>query len=84
MFFIGWGIGALFFGWVCDKYGRKIVLFPSVAGILVICFVSSFMPNIYLVMLCRLLVGILIPATLVQPVILITELVGSRYGFVFI
>ena len=79
IFFVGWAIGALLFGWICDRFGRKIVLFPSIAGIQLICFISAFMPNVYLVILCRLLIGILIPATLVQPVILITELVGSKY-----
>ena len=78
MHFVGWGIGAIILGWIGDKYGRKLLLFPSTAGILAIGFVSIFMPNIYLIIVCRFFVGFFIPGAFVQANILISEMVGNK------
>lgn len=79
IFFVGWGIGAILYGYLGDKFGRKILLFPSVTGIYVVCFASAFMPNITLVMICRLIIGVLIVGAIVQPSILMAELVGNKH-----
>ena len=76
--FVGWGIGAIILGWIGDRYGRKILLFPSAAALLVIGFVSSFMPNVYLIIVCRFFVGFFIPGVLVQANILISEMVSIK------
>ncbi|XP_057314092.1 solute carrier family 22 member 3-like [Hydractinia symbiolongicarpus] len=77
--FIGWGIGAVVLGWVADNYGRKIVLFPCMVMVILIGFVTSFVPNITLFILCRFAVGFFTPGTSVQMFILISEVVGSRF-----
>ena len=79
IFFVGWGVGAIIYGWMGDKFGRKILLFPSVTAIYVVCFVSSFMPNISLIIICRLLIGTLFPGVIVQSIILMSELVGNKH-----
>ena len=76
--FVGWGIGAIILGWIGDRYGRKILLFPSAAALLVIGFVSSFMPNVYLIIVCRFFVGFFIPGAFVQANILISEMVSIK------
>ena len=76
--FVGWGVGAIILGWMGDKYGRKTLMFPSVASIIVIGLVSSFLPNIYLIVVCRLFIGIFIPGAMVQANILMSELVGNK------
>ena len=79
IFFVGWGVGAIIYGWLGDKFGRKILLFPSVTAIYVVCFVSAFMPNISLIIICRLIIGTLMPGAVVQSTILMAELVGNRH-----
>merc|ERR1712226_1745052 len=49
IFFIGWGIGAIVFGFLGDRFGRTKIIFPSLSVILGVGFISSFIPNIYLI-----------------------------------
>ena len=76
--FLGWGIGAIVLGWVADNFGRKSVLFPSLATLMFIGFVNSFVDNIIIFILCRFFVGFCIPGIVVQMFVLISELVGSK------
>ena len=79
IFFIGWGIGAIVLGWVADNYGRKIVLFPSTAILIIVGFINAFIPNVSLFIICRLIAGFFTPGTSVQMFILISELVGEKH-----
>ena len=76
--FIGWGFGGVILGWVGDQYGRKVVLTPSVIGILLLGFISAHLPNIYLIIACRFLIGFFVPGVQIQVFILLSELVGSQ------
>lgn len=79
MLFIGWAFGSVLYGWMGDRFGRKVLIYPSNLGILVGCLVSGFMKNIYLIMLCRFIMGVLYPGAMAQPHILMTEFVGTKH-----
>lgn len=79
IFFIGWIFGACLLGWICDNIGRKSVLLVSMISVISIGFLSIFMPNIYLFIGCRFLIGFFLPGTMPQMFIIMTEIVGSRY-----
>ena len=79
IFFVGWAIGAIVLGWVADNYGRKIVLFPSIGILIVVGFVTAFLPNATLLIFFRLIAGFFTPGCGVQMFILMSELVGSNY-----
>lgn len=76
--FVGAGIGSVTIGWVSDNYGRKPVLYFSLAMIILSGFVSSFMPNIYFVIACRLLIGIFVIGAFGTSLIL-SEIVATSY-----
>lgn len=78
IFFVGWVTGSVVLGWVADSFGRKIVIFPSMAMILGCGFVTPFLPNIYYLIVFRFLVGFFIPGTIVQMLVLISEMVGTK------
>ena len=78
MFFVGWGVGAIITGLIADRYGRKKCIFPSVAMIFIVALITPFMPNIYLVILCRFIIGFFFPGACIQAFILISELVGTN------
>ena len=77
--YLGWAIGAIILGWVSDRFGRKTVLFPSYAGILLIGFVSSFSPNIWFFMIMRLIIGFFLAGIVLNLFVLAAELVGPKY-----
>lgn len=76
--FAGWGLGAFFMGWVGNKYGRKTVLFPSILAILIVGFLSSFLQNLLLIIVSRLVIGFCIPGTMYCMFLLISELVSDQ------
>lgn len=76
--FAGWGIGAFCMGWIGNKYGRKIVLFPSVTTILFVGLLSAFSPNLFLVIVSRFIIGFCIPGTMYCMFLLISELVSNK------
>lgn len=59
--FVGWGIGAFILGWIGDKRGRKVLLFPSVLVIIVMNIASAFVRNVYVMVVVRFAVGFLLP-----------------------
>ena len=79
MFFIGWGAGAVVVGYIADKYGRKNVLFISLGLMQLIGLITSFVPYLSLVIICRFGVGFFFAGTLLQGFILVSELVGDRH-----
>ena len=60
--FVGWGVGAVTLGYVADNYGRRAVIYPSQIMIVALGFVTSFMHSVPLVIVCRLFIGVFIPA----------------------
>ena len=82
MFFLGAGTGGLFLGKLADSIGRKNVLFTSLAILILVGGVSALVPNIYLFIACRFLVGVCYAATLGQMIVMVVELVKpSRRSF---
>lgn len=79
IFFIGWAFGAVILGWVSDNYGRKIVIFPGYLTIMSVGFLASFSPNIYILIICRFILGFCLPGTAIQNLVLISELVSTKY-----
>ena len=77
--FIGWIPGAIFLGWLGDRYGRKIVLFQSIAVVLIVGFLSAFSPNIGVFIVSRFIVGFFIPGSGPQLFVLMSEIVGQKY-----
>lgn len=79
VFFIGWIIGSVVLGWFSDNYGRKPVVFISTAVILITALLTPLLRSIYLIIFTRLVIGIFIPGTYQQMIIIMTELVGAKY-----
>lgn len=74
LFIFGWVLGGFFWGYVCDRIGRRksIVLATLCYGLFTI--LTGFSPNWYMVMGCRFLSGFGIGGVLVTTNILIAEL----------
>lgn len=79
IFFVGWLVGAIVLGFCADNYGRRVTVIISVTATLITGFVSIFMPNLYLLVACRFIIGFFIPGTFSQMFILITEIVDSKH-----
>ncbi|XP_066928970.1 organic cation transporter-like protein [Clytia hemisphaerica] len=77
--FLGWSVGSMILGWLADNYGRKTVLFPSLFITLLIGAISPFVPNIFIFIGCRFVVGLFLPGTALQMFIIISELVGGKH-----
>ena len=77
--FFGWALGSILLGWLADNYGRKAVLFPSMFVCLAIGAVSPFIPHIGVFIVCRFLVGFVLPGTALQMFIIISEVVGCKH-----
>lgn len=78
VFFLGWLMGAFVLGFCADNYGRKMTLIISETTVLIVGFVSIFMPNLALIIVCRFIIGFFIPGTFAQMFILITEIVDGK------
>lgn len=79
MFFLGACIGGLCLVKIADSFGRKIVLFTTLTMLLSIAVASTFVPNIYLFIACRFLIGTFYSPCLGQIlVIMAMELVQSN------
>ena len=79
IFFVGWLLGAFVLGYCADNYGRKITLIVSFTVVMITGFVSIFMPNLYLLVVCRFIIGFFSPGAFSQMSILITEIVDSKH-----
>ncbi|XP_065065328.1 solute carrier family 22 member 15-like [Rhopilema esculentum] len=79
LFFIGWAVGAVAIGIVADRFGRRKVMFPSVGVIIIVGFLSTFSPNVWVFLTTRIIVGFFTPGTGVQMFVVASEFVGTRY-----
>ena len=61
------------------RYGRLKVLFPSLAMIMVVGFLSVFSSDVWLFLITRIIVGFFTPGAGVLLVVLANEFVGHRY-----
>ena len=79
IFFVGWMVGGVVFGWFADNFGRKTVFFPSTVLLIIVGFSTSFSPNITTLLALRFFAGFIVPGTFVQAFVIITEYTGTRY-----
>ena len=61
------------------RFGRRIVLFPSLAMVMLIGFGSSFLPSYWPFLVSRFIVGFFTPGCGVQMFVLASEFVGPKY-----
>ena len=76
--FAGSGCGSLLVGWAADNYGRKNIIYFSTAMIIISGFLASFMPNVYLVISFRFIIGFFLCGTY-QSSVLLSEIVANDY-----
>lgn len=76
LFFFGWGTGALIMGYIADNFGRKTIIFPCFFSIILLGSISTLLPNIYLIMVCRFFIGFFVQGTSLQGMVIVSELVG--------
>ena len=75
-------VGSWFWGWVCDKYGRKRGFIGSATFIVVFAFASAFSPNYYWLWISLFLVGFGI-ATIFETHVMTMELFPPKYRTMF-
>ena len=61
------------------RYGRYKVLVVSVCGIILVMFLSAFSPNFAIFAVCRLVIGLFKPGTVVGTYVVVGELLGPKY-----
>ena len=61
------------------RYGRLKVLFPSLAVLIVVGFLSVFSPNFWVFLASRIVVGFFTPGTGVQMFVMASEFVGEKH-----
>ena len=64
---------------VLFRYGRFKVLVVSVCGIVLVSFLSAFAPNFAIFAVCRLIIGLFKPGTVVGAYVVAGELLGPKY-----
>ncbi|CAG9332114.1 unnamed protein product [Blepharisma stoltei] len=67
---IGRTITSPFWGWICDKWGRRPVILIGIASITVFSLLFGFSRNIYWAMMCRFLLGVFTPLAIVIKTLL--------------
>ena len=84
IFFIGWGIGAMVSGSIADRYGRKVVFFPSLSTIFLLGIASPFVGNVRVVVAFRFLIGFAFPSIVIQSSVFLTEFVGGSFRHIYL
>ncbi|XP_057291589.1 organic cation transporter-like protein isoform X2 [Hydractinia symbiolongicarpus] len=76
--YLGWAVGAIVLGWVSDRYGRKIVLFPSYFVVILASFAAGYSPNFGLFFFLRGMIGFFLGGVILTLFIVCAELVGPK------
>ena len=58
IFYVGKFFGAYMFGWMSDRYGRRVVFFVTALVQFISSFATTFSPDYYMYMILRLPIGI--------------------------
>lgn len=75
-------IGAIFFGALADRYGRRKIWYLTFSGLVAFGFASSFAPSYKVFLILRFFTGFCIGGEILSAFVLATELVGPSYrGF---
>ena len=76
-FYLGESTGYIIMGLLTDAYGRKKVLYSSYAIMLFFIMLIPVMPNIWLLLVCRFLIGVFYGGN--NTVVLISETVSTKF-----
>ncbi|XP_065064344.1 solute carrier family 22 member 3-like isoform X2 [Rhopilema esculentum] len=76
--FLGWTVGGFVLPYLSDRFGRKTVLFPAAFVIIICGFLSSFVHDMWIFILLRLIIGFC-QAGSVNIFVIATEIVGPYY-----
>jgi OCT family organic cation transporter-like MFS transporter 15 len=79
IYFVGTAVGSFILGWLSNVHGRKIVIFSSAVTIIIVGFLSAFVPNMPLFIACRFIIGFSTPGNAYVAHILIGELVDNEH-----
>ncbi|CAB4032248.1 solute carrier family 22 member 15-like [Paramuricea clavata] len=76
IFYVGKFFGAYMFGWMSDRYGRRVVFFVTAFAQFVSSLATTFSPDYYMYMILRLPIGICSGGNFMVAFLLVTEMVG--------
>ncbi|KAI8424659.1 hypothetical protein MSG28_003086 [Choristoneura fumiferana] len=79
MMMFGFLFGVFLFGWISDRYGRRIALMLSSFINVVLMVASPFSPNYWLYASLRFFIGVASGGVLVVAIVVILEVVGPQY-----
>ncbi|XP_072932788.1 organic cation transporter-like protein [Epargyreus clarus] len=71
--------GSLFYGHVSDRYGRKIAVLLSLLSEVVFVAISAVVPEFWIFMVCRFLIGTAVGGTMLCCYVMIIEISGKSF-----
>ncbi|XP_064652623.1 organic cation transporter protein-like [Lineus longissimus] len=78
VYMFGWLLGTTILGWISDRFGRRIAYFLTYTGVVVMGSIQAFVPNIYLYIVTKLLLGASGGAYFAVGLVLILEVTGQK------
>jgi len=78
MGYLGFALGSPVLGWFADNFGRRTILFPSLALQIVAGAVAAAAPSVWFLVACRLLAGLGCAGSNSNMFAMLSELVGPR------
>ncbi|XP_028393936.1 organic cation transporter protein-like [Dendronephthya gigantea] len=78
IFYVGKFFGAYMFGWISDRYGRRVVFFVTAFIQFVSSLATTFSSDYYMYMILRLPIGICSGGNFMVGFLLATEMVGVK------
>ena len=79
MVYIGITVGTIPLGMISDRYGRLMVLYPSILIIIIVGFASAFATKYWQFLVSRFVVGAMVYGVLLPVFVLSGEFVAPRY-----
>ncbi|XP_072933084.1 organic cation transporter protein-like [Epargyreus clarus] len=76
-------IGSIMFGFLSDRYGRKITFLVSITSLIILGFGVPFSPNYIVFTVVRFFLGVATAGTMVISFVLIMETIGTKYREIF-
>ncbi|XP_075984568.1 organic cation transporter protein-like [Anticarsia gemmatalis] len=72
-------VGSITFGFLSDRYGRKITFLVAITTVIIFGLIIPFSPNYIIFTLLRTLLGMATAGTMVVSFVIVMESVGPRY-----
>ena len=79
IFYLGAALGSIIIGWLCDNFGRRTILLPSIFFIQVLGVISALAPRIEYLVAFRFLIGFGVPGAAMNMSVILSELVVPKY-----